>query len=50
MMRWREAARMGLDAEAYRQSGSQLDSIMAVYSVENPQDITGVINDRIRAP
>ena len=37
-----------LDAEAYRQSGSQLDSIMAVYSVENPQDITGVINDRIR--
>ena len=23
-------------------------SIMAVYSVENPQDITGVINDRIR--
>lgn len=37
-----------LDAEAYRQSGSQLDSIMAVYSVDDPQDITGVINDRIK--
>ena len=37
-----------LDAESYRQSGSQLESIMAVYSVENPQDIASVINDRIK--
>ena len=37
-----------LDAESYRQSGSQLGSIMAVYSVEDPQDITSVINDRIK--
>ena len=37
-----------LDAESYRQSGSQLESIMAVYSVENPQDIAFVINDRIK--
>ena len=37
-----------IDAESYRQSGSQLESIMAVYSVENPQDIASVINDRIK--
>lgn len=37
-----------LDAESYRQSGSQLESIMAVYSVENPQDIASVINARIK--
>ena len=37
-----------LDAESYRQSGSQLGSIVAVYSVEDPQDITSVINDRIK--
>jgi hypothetical protein len=37
-----------LDAESYRQSGSQLESIMAVYSVENPQDIASVINGRIK--
>lgn len=37
-----------LDAEAYRQSGQQLGSIMAVYGADKAADVSGIINDRIR--
>lgn len=37
-----------IDAEAYRQSGKQLGSIMAVYGADKAADVSGIINDRIR--